>query len=314
MVGHGLKKLAQENNLNISQGIAYGNFRGYAVTFNEGAGFKLMRVATMFLNPQKKDQLNEVLNSRNLYKEFRVQEIGYTQNCINIVFFDNPGTMKMMYAFMDWFFPLLDMYEATRFNICTECGCEVTSGQWLIIDETAYYMHNGCAQNLQSSYVQEVEERKRQDRGSYVRGLIGALAGAALGAVVWAIVFNLGYIAGIVGFLIGWLAEKGYDLLRGKKGKGKIVILLLSVVLGVLFGTLLGEVSSIVIMILNGELAGWSMTDVPFLLSLLMDDASYVSTLRVNIITGMAFAILGVVSLLIRAGKDVSRQKIRKTR
>ena len=70
--------------------------------------------------------------------------------------------------------------------------------------------------------------------------LLGMAAGAALGAVVWAIVLSFGYIASLVGLLIGFLAEKGYSLCKGRQGKGKIAILILAVVFGVVLGTFIG--------------------------------------------------------------------------
>ena len=37
MVSAGIKKLAKENDLKISSGVAYGNLYGYASTFSEGS-------------------------------------------------------------------------------------------------------------------------------------------------------------------------------------------------------------------------------------------------------------------------------------
>lgn len=46
MIGSALKKLAAENGLTISGGIAYGKLSGYAITLSEGAGYKLLTVST----------------------------------------------------------------------------------------------------------------------------------------------------------------------------------------------------------------------------------------------------------------------------
>ena len=48
MIGSGLKKLARENGMSIASGVAYGDFRGYAATFSEGSGYKLLAVTTKF--------------------------------------------------------------------------------------------------------------------------------------------------------------------------------------------------------------------------------------------------------------------------
>lgn len=83
-------------------------------------------------------------------------------------------------------------------------------------------------------YVQESQEKK----GSIIGGIIGALLGASIGAVVWTLVGMLGYIASIVGFVIAFLADKGYDLFKGRQGVIKMIVLILCVVLAVCIGTL----------------------------------------------------------------------------
>ena len=138
---------------------------------------------------------------------------------------------------------------------------------------------------------------------------MGALIGAALGAVVWAIVLNMGYVASIVGLLIGFLAEKGYTLLHGKKGKGKVAILIVAVVAGVVLGTFGSDVFTLVSMIGSGE-TYLTYGDIPqFLIMLLREDPEYTSAVVSNILMGLLFAGLGVFALLRRAGNEVADMK-----
>ena len=83
------------------------------------------------------------------------------------------------------------------------------------------------------AYMQDAPEKK----GSVIGGIIGALIGAAIGAVAWAVVGMLGYIASIIGFVIAFLADKGYDLLKGRQGTIKMIVLIVCVVLAVAAGT-----------------------------------------------------------------------------
>ena len=310
MVGTGLKKLAKENGMRVDKGVAYGDFKGYATTFYEGAGYKRMIVATTFEDPQGQFHLETLLNGKNLMKEFRLQEVVFSPKCILFHFYDNPGTMKKMEAFFDWFFPLLDENGATKSNVCVECGCEVEAGQWKLIDSAAYYMHTACANKVAAEIAQEEDTRKATEPGSYFGGFLGALIGATIGAVVWAVVLSFGYIASLVGLLIGWLADKGYHLLRGKNGQGKIAILIVTVVFGVLLGTLLSESIMLFQMIQNNELEGFVYGDIPWLLMVLITDVEYVGVILSNIGTGLLFAGLGVFAQLRRANKEVSDIKI----
>jgi hypothetical protein len=220
--------------------------------------------------------------------------------------------MKKIRSFLEFFLPLLKASTATRYNICTECGCEVTAGKWLLINGVAYYMHESCAERLQRLTQEEEEAESRADTGTYFTGFLGALGGSALGAVAWTVVLNLGYVASIVGLLIGWLAEKGYRLFRGKQGKSKVAILALVIILGVLAGTVAADVFTLAGMISRGELPGFVYGDIlPLMVYLLEEDPEYAGATLSNILTGLLFAALGVWALLRKTGKEVSGTKFK---
>ena len=306
MVGSGLKKLAKENGMTVAKGVAYGSLRGYAATLSEGAGWKQIVFATSINDAVKKTAFLDAVGAVDVTKQFRVQKLGITPKAIQVNFLDNPGTMKKIYAFLDWFLPMLETAGATKAGICTECGFEVTGGRWVLINGIAYYLHEGCAQKVKREIEASNEHQKESDTGSYLTGTLGAFGGAAIGAILWALVLLMGYVASIVGFVIGWLAEKGYTLLKGRQGKAKVVILILAIIFGVVAGTLVADVVSLGQMILNGELQGFVIADIPLLMSLILQDPEYLAGTGKNVILGLVFAALGVFSLLRQAGKEVS--------
>lgn len=311
MIGAALQKLARENNMSIAQGVAYGNLRGYAVTLCEGAGYKKMEIATWFTQIGSLEMVQAALND-NVRKQYRIQNLGLAARRITVVFTDTVGTMKKLQAFMDWFFPLLDQAGAVRAGHCPDCGNPVENGSWYLIGESAYYMDEACAQRVERK-IQEENEKLEEEPGSYWQGTLGAFVGAALGALVWALVLSLGYVASIVGFVIGWLAEKGYSLCKGRKGKGKIIILILAVIFGVTLGTFLADGITLAQMIGSGELPGYTYGDIPALiLYLLQVDAEYLSATVGNVGMGLLFAAIGVMSLLRKAGKEVAGTKCKR--
>ena len=310
MIGSGLKKLARENGMTVSNGVAYGSLKGYAATLSEGSGYKQIVFTLQFAGAGKSDELLEKVNQRNFGREFRVKNLSVAPNGVCVVFLDNPGTMKKIYAFLDWFLPLLGESSATGVNICTECGCEVTAGRWVLIDGVAFHLHDSCAEKVKRQTAEAETAQKEADTGSYFTGLLGSLGGAAIGAVVWAIVLNLGYVASVVGLLIGWLAEKGYTLLKGRQGKAKVLILILAIVFGVLLGTLTADVITLAGMISGGELPGYTYGDIlPMIFLLLTEEAEYASATMSNILMGLLFAALGVFALLRKTGKAVADTK-----
>lgn len=311
MVGSGLKKLAAENGMKVSAGVAYGDFRGYAVSFWEGAGFKAMSICTKFTDVTALNALQAQLNSRNLKKDFRVVQVSFVPDGLFVEFHDDPGTMKKMKAFFDWFFPLLSESSATGVDICPACGCAIEmDGGWTKVDNMVYHQHKACAGAMCRDIDAEYAQTQEEDTGSYGGGLVGALVGGILGGVVWAAVLLLGYVASIVGLLIAWLADKGYTLCRGKRGKGKVAILIVAILVGLLVGNFGADAFSLAQMISAGEIPGAVYGDIPFMFLLLFADGEYVMATLMNLGIGLLFAGLGVWAFLRKANKEVSKARV----
>ena len=154
-----------------------------------------------------------------------------------------------------------------------------------------------------------------ENTGSYLSGFAGALVGSVLGGIVWAVVLNFGYVASIIGYLIGWLAEKGYTLLKGKNGKGKIVILIFMAVLGVAIGTIGAQIIEMVKLISNGEMPGLTYGDIPLWITELLKDSEYVGYMVKDLGLGLIFAFLGCFSFLRSKGKNpVKQQEVETTK
>lgn len=311
MIGSGLKKLAAEHGMKVDRGVAYGNLQGYAATMCEGSGWKRVVFSTCFADPVQKTLFMDAIQTVNVQKEYRVTNLSVAPNGILVDFLDNPGTMAKIRSFLAWFLPLLQQYQASAWNVCQECGCEVTAGKWMLINGVASFMHDSCAAKAARDVEGENERRKQEDDGTYLKGTIGAILGALLGAVVWALVLLAGYVASIIGLLIGWMSNKGYDLLHGKKGKGKVAILIVSVILGVIMGTLGATAISLAMEISEFPELGLTYGDIPAaMLVLFQEDAEFSSMILSNIGMGLLFAALGVYWLVIRTGKEVADEKI----
>ena len=311
MIGSAFKKMAAEYGLKVDRGVAYGNMQGFAATLCEGGGWKRIAFATAFADPMQKTMFMDAVQAVNLQKEYRVTNLAVAADGIVVDFLDNPGTMGKIRAFLEWFLPLLHRYQASAWNICTQCGCEVITGKWMLVGGIAHFMHDSCADKTVRETQDTNERRGKEDNGTYLKGAIGAFLGAALGAVVWAIVLLAGYVASIIGLLIGWLADKGYRLLHGKNGKGKVAILIVAVILGVVLGTLGADAITLAQMISAGELPELTMADIPaMILVLLLEDPEYVSITVSNMGMGLLFAALGVYWFVIRAGKEVADEKV----
>ena len=306
MIGAGMKKLAQQYGLTVREGVAYGSLMGFATTLSEGQGFLRIDIATSFPQPEQRGAFMQAVEAVPVTKEYGVLRLGSSGKIVTVIFQGGIGAIKKVEAFIQWFYPLLGSLGATTANVCTHCGMDAAAGGWYLLDGVAIRLHDSCAEQLKGALDTEEQERKDADTGSYASGALGALLGSVLGAILWGIVLSVGYVAALVGFVIGWLAEKGYTLLKGKQGKGKLAILIVAVIFGVLLGTLLPYGVELINM-------GFSLDAVPEMIFLLIStDAEVSGSVVTNALMGLVFAALGVFGLLRKTGREVATRKLKK--
>ena len=307
MIGSGFKKLAAQYQLHVGNGIAYGSLMGYTTTLSEGAGFKRIQISTTFPQLNQKEAFYSAVNSVDCKNSFRVNNLDIHSHSINVVFADSIGTMDKIHAFIRWFYPLLGQYGATNSSVCIHCGSQTMEGNLYLIGDIVHYMHDSCANHVIASVDANDAHRRQEDSGSCFTGFLGALGGALLGAVAWALMYMAGYVASIIGLLMGWLAEKGYDLLHGKRNKTKIVILIICVIIGVLVGNYAGF-----IMKANQEYGDYmSMEEIVETTNdLLANDSEFQGDFFTDIALGLVFAGLGVYYFFKKATQEVSNTRV----
>lgn len=310
MIGSGLKKYAKEFDMKVDSGVAYGVMNGYAVTLQEGSGYKQMAISTRFAEMEQQRAFEQQINAGNVASKYRVQRLSITPNCIIVVFTDSLGTMNKIRDFWDWLLPLLQANGASLATVCNECGGVIyDGGVWMLRDGiAASHVHEACANKVKEALLDENSQRAQEDRGSYATGAAGAFIGALLGAVVWAIVLMAGFVAGLVGLLIGFFANTGYNLMKGKQGKAKIAILVLAIIAGVLIGTI-GGYALITLESMNMEGIETEYFGVCF--GLLMSDSYVQSGLIRDVLVGLLFAGLGVYGLLKQEQKKIIGETVK---
>ena len=143
-----------------------------------------------------------------------------------------------------------------------------------------------------------------EKKGSIITGFIGAIVGALIGAAAWAVVaVLLNLITALIGLLIGFLAGKGYDLLKGRQGKAKVVCVVIAVIIGVVVGVGGSYVWQIhdAYMEQYGDLLQYNSvfvrSEASFFERILLDSEVQGEILK-NLALGLLFAFLGCWSLL----------------
>ena len=314
MVGAALKKYAKENNLKCDGGFIYGEKHGYAISMNEDAGIKRLFIHTGFSDVQQKSAFETMLGNADLFTQYRVQNTLIQDKYVCFIFTDKIGTMDIIVGFIEWLLPQLPQYGATGADICNHCGGAMYGqGKWCAVDGIVYHMHESCLRSVTEKVRASDTAAKEAAGGRYITGLLGALIGGLLGAVVWGFILSYGWLAAPVGLLIGFLAEKGYTLLKGKLGKGKVIILIAVVLLSVAVGTILGEYLGLAKELREDfrdissrfDYIKLMWQELPEFRSAVADD------LVKNGLLGLLFAGLGAFGILRKANAEVSDTKIK---
>lgn len=298
MVGTGIKKFAKENNWQIKNGIAFGVYRGYMMSMQEGAGWKSLSIAARLENEDTVKSAYELLNDKDIMKDYRITGSQVSATSVYITFLDNPGTMKKMFAFMDSFCDGLDSFGVKGANYCSSCGQELYGSNAVpaVMNDVVFLLHESCM-NKDDETMNTIKEEKAKE-GSTLLGSIGAFAGALVGAIPWAVAYYFGWFVGWFGFVIGLAAKKGYKLLQGKESRAKGFIVIIATFIGTFFA------ESIALMVGMG--IAWSQEGIEFYLLdivysyfyALVTDSEILMAVLTDVALGLVFAVLGIWSVV----------------
>lgn len=302
MVGTALKKLASEMGLKQSHGVIYGVVGGYMCTFTDGMDIKTLGVSCA-VSDAAYANLGSRLVPAELSKQYRIKSIDIQRESITFVFFDTIGTIKKIRAFLEEMPRILYECGAAGDGVCTSCGNPIASGEEsnvMLINGVAHRIHSNCLQGLVQREQFEKTEYDAEEKHTG-RGFIGALLGSIIGAVPWALVYLLGFFAAPIGALIGWFSKKGYELAGGCVCKAKTVIVLISTVLGVIFGQFLGDAVSLAVEITKEPSIGIGIAQIPqVLIYLFLNDSEFTFSVIKNLALALVFGLLGAVVVLKR--------------
>ena len=297
MVGSAIKKYAKEKNWQVKNGVAFGIYRGYMMSMQEGGGWKSLSIAARLESDEALKSAYELLNDTNIMKDYRISGSTVSPSAVNITFIDNPGTMKKIIEFVDSFCDGLDSFGAKGANYCSSCGLELCgAGVPALMNDTVYLLHEGCMHRDDEQLNFAKEEMKKE--GSAVTGTIGAFIGAIIGAIPWAVAYYFGWFVGWLGFLVGIASKKGYELLNGKESRAKGV----AVIIATIFGVVIAESATIMVtMGVSWAQEGYTFSVLDVIYSYVYALASDSETLMLvlkDIALGLVFAALGIWSTI----------------
>lgn len=310
MVGSAIKKFAKEKNWQVKEGVAFGTYRGYMMSMEEGSGWKSLSVSARLESDEAMKSAYDLLNDNNIKKDYRVSDSVVSQTAVTVRFFDNPGTMKRIIEFIDCFCDGLDSFGAKGVEYCSSCGLELNgTGVPALMNGAVYMLHEGCL-NRDDEQLNAVKEEK-QKQGSVAIGTVGAFIGAIIGAIPWTVASYFGWFVGWFGFFIGIASKKGYELLGGKETRAKGIAIIISTVLCVILAESIAIMIGMAVM-WSQEGETYSVLDVVYTyIYVLSIDSSVLTSVLADMGLGLVFAALGTwstISEIFRAtGKKADR-------
>lgn len=340
VIGWALSKFSRKQGMQVDGGVAYGMLKGCFVSLSEGAGYKRMCIyvgchhRSEDEQPLPEGETPEYLQAANAvadtilekaadFKAYRIMTsrhplpgvvIVQGGSVVQVNFYDNPGTMKCIEAFVEQILPQVAAYTDAQACACCGAANDTASRGVLLSGEAVVPMHQACAETL----VESAAAREADDGGDAGRtflGILGACIGALLGALVWALIGIFGYVASVAGFVAAFLAGKGYDLLGGKPGKIKLVTLVLCVVLAVIVGNAACEIYWLHELYQEevAKLSAWEVAvpEAEFLaraIPLLWEEPEITSEFVKGVLIGLFFAALGCWTVLRDAGGKAGRK------
>ncbi|MDO4816031.1 MAG: hypothetical protein Q4A83_05425 [Bacillota bacterium] len=137
------------------------------------------------------------------------------------------------------------------------------------------------------------------ESGSLGKGILGALVGSLISAVPWAIVGYMGYFASIFGLVTGLLTKKFYELFHGRKGKGKVAVIVICALIGVAVGCFGADAIALGVEISRGTYTEITMGQIPaFILWSLIYVPEYRAEAIRSLCYGVGFALIGMFDVL----------------
>ena len=122
MVGKAIKDYAQEKGMAIKNGVAFGVYRDFMMSMQEGSGWKSVSFAVRFDDENVKEILEGYFNQKEIRRDYRINKTTLSPNAVVIEFLDNPGTMKKIVAFIEIVCDKFIELGGKGSAYCSSCG------------------------------------------------------------------------------------------------------------------------------------------------------------------------------------------------
>ncbi len=233
-----LEKIVELCDLRRYQNIAYGSKNGIFVNIQYNRMYANAFVH-FFMDREQGIDISEMnIFLRVNHKKYRAKPAHINGKAVTIMLNSEIKRIKPedVALFLDEFTAYLA--EKGYHSACAVCHRETDDG-YTYQGGFVLQMCTPCHEGLAAATSQI--KREREETGSYLSGLGGAVLGGIVGIIPWVLIGMLGFIAGISGLAMAFFAYRGYLMLRGKRGPGMTWILILVLIVFTYVGVMVSQ-------------------------------------------------------------------------
>lgn len=267
------KQFAIKHNLTIDYGYMYGKYRDFYISLKESLGStKTLYIITNI--GQNKENLKKVLavfDEEELPK-YCISDTKFNETNLQFTFELSNDNSNLIVEFLDKFidsYIALDLKVEIICNICQKPIKNEEKYSTIDIGGILTPVHDDCYESGKEEAKQKVLEKSKEinkDSKGYKNGLLGAILYGLLYMLILILlfffvqfilenseagdsfVFIFQYAPVLAALLACPIIYTGYDRFKGTKGTSKYIIILWTVIITTLLGTIFGFVASLLVL------------------------------------------------------------------
>ncbi len=327
-----LGAIAKEYNLKKKMMYIYGDLNGYTVKINEDLenyASKLIVCYTIKMGDvekeaikkaledldeenQKKKILSSEMEPVNLFKKYSLEKYYILDDSVQFKFISTtPKFKEKFFEFVTWFTNVLSETGIKK-HVCPICGMEIENDKdWFLVDYKVYHAHEKCINYMNEKNENDNSVIEKEDQGSYLTGIIGAILGSIIGSLIYIWLGVNGYWTFYVTPFMSGLAVFLYNKFNGRRSKNKKYILGSVVFIMVI----LADIARVVIIVAN-EINKYMGQNMPinYILDVAINfiiDREYKYMIP-YILLGEVFAVISLIGALKSDITNIKKLKIKK--
>lgn len=254
-----LTQFAESHNLEIKDSVIFGEYNNYhsSFAFNSFNGIAMCKIYSL-LEDNQITEIESFLQKNKKTLKYVQYQIKRTSITFTMMIMTYKSFVVNVEKTMEELTTFLSSIQVKNAAYCPACGDLIDIKNYVHNNDTHVCVDTKCASQIQTK-IDRVEEEYQASPNNYGRGTLGALVGALIGGIVWIIVGLIGFVSAYVAILVSFLAGIGYDKMKGKASKVKLVII--SVISMIV---ILASMYLLYVIIIQGEMSKNEIEGSPF--------------------------------------------------